>query len=125
MVKDTEWEAATKDIALIVLPTLAPLPFGRDIESTMLNNDFVEEMAKSRVEHKFWAKMMADAFDQEDTTFDTLPVINNLNVSRQHPKAATHAALLQKAFKKHGLQTPAHPSTPLALGKNMKSSRQK
>jgi hypothetical protein len=35
-----------KVIALIVLPTLAPLPFGMDIESTMLDDDFVKEMAK-------------------------------------------------------------------------------
>ncbi len=49
MVKDTEWEEVTKDIALIVLPTLAPLPFGRDIESTMLNNDFIKETAKITV----------------------------------------------------------------------------
>ncbi len=86
MVKDTEWEAATKDIALIVLPTLAPLPFGRDIESSMLNNDFVEEMGKITVEHGFWAKMMVDAFEQEDTTFDTLPFVNNLNMSKAASK---------------------------------------
>ena len=45
-VKDTEWEVATKDIALIVLPTLAPLPFGRDIESTMLDDNFVRKWQK-------------------------------------------------------------------------------
>ncbi len=45
MVKDTEWKEVTKDIALVVLSTLAPLPFGRNIESTMLDDEFVEEMA--------------------------------------------------------------------------------
>jgi hypothetical protein len=29
----------------------------------------------------------------------------------------THATLLQKDFEMRGLQTLAHPSTPLALGK--------
>jgi hypothetical protein len=48
----------------------------------MLNNDFVEEMAKITVEHNFLAKMMVDAFEQEDTTFDTLPIVNNLNMSK-------------------------------------------
>jgi hypothetical protein len=44
---------------------------------------------------------------------------------RQHPKAMTHAVLQPKAFEMRGFQTPAHPSIPLALGENMKSSRQK
>jgi hypothetical protein len=125
MVKDTEWEEVTKNIALIVLATLAPLPFGRDIESTMLYNDFMKEMAKIIIKHGFRAKMMVDALEQEDTIFDTLPVINNLNVSKAYPKAVTHATLLPKAFEVHGLETPAHPSIPLTLGENRKSSRQK
>jgi hypothetical protein len=76
----------TKYIALIVLPTLTPLTFGRGIESTMLDNDFVKEMAKITVDHGFWAKMMVNAFEQEDTTFDTLLIINNLNVSKAASK---------------------------------------
>ncbi len=98
MVKDTEWEAATKDIALIVLPTLAPLPFGRDIESTMLNNDFVKEMAKITIKYGFWAKTMVNAFKQDDTTFDTLPVINNLNVSNTACKGRNPCHAATKGF---------------------------
>ncbi len=98
MVKDTEWEAATKDITLIVLPTLIPLPFGRDIESTMLDNDFVKEMVKITFEHRFWAKMMADAFEQEDTTFDILPFVNNLNVSRAASKGCNPCRDATKGF---------------------------
>jgi hypothetical protein len=86
MVQDTEWEEATQDIALVILPTLAPLPFRREVESTVLNNNFVKEMAKITVKHRFWAKMMANAFEQEDTTFDTLPIVNNLNVSKAASK---------------------------------------
>ncbi len=37
----------------------------------------------------------------------------------------THALLLPRAFKTRDLQTPAHPSIPLALGENTKLSRQK
>jgi hypothetical protein len=98
MVKDTEWEAANKDIPLIVLPTLAPIPFGRNIESTMLDNDFVKEMAKITVEHGFWTKMMVAALEQEDTTFDTLPVVNNLNVSKAASKGHDPCHAATKGF---------------------------
>ncbi len=43
-VKDTNWEKANKDIALVILPTLAPLPFGADIKSIALDDDFIKEM---------------------------------------------------------------------------------
>ncbi len=99
MVKDAEWEEATKDIALIVLPTLAPLPFGRDIESTMLNNDFIKEMAKITVKHGFWAKMMVDAFEQEDTKFDTLSIFNNLNMSKAVSKGRDPFCAATKGFQ--------------------------
>jgi hypothetical protein len=42
MEKDTKWEETTKDIALIVLLTYSPVPFGKEIESTMLDEDFVD-----------------------------------------------------------------------------------
>jgi hypothetical protein len=41
-VKGTEWEKAKEDVTLVVLPTLAPLPFGADIKSTVLDDDFLE-----------------------------------------------------------------------------------
>ena len=50
-VKDTEWEEANKEIALIVIPTVAPLPFGMDIKSTVLDDDFIEEMQKISAKH--------------------------------------------------------------------------
>jgi hypothetical protein len=98
MVKDMEWEEGTKDIALIVLPTLAFLPFGSDIESTMPDNDFIKEMAKITVEHGLWAKMKVNTFDQEDTNFDTLPIINNLNVSKAASKGRNPCRAATKGF---------------------------
>jgi hypothetical protein len=74
-------------------------------------------MAKITVKHVFLAKMMVDAFEQEDTTFDTLPVINNLNVSKAASKGCNPCRAATKAFEMRGIQTPAHPSTPLTLGK--------
>jgi hypothetical protein len=38
------------------LPTLAPLSFGRDIESTMLSDDFIKKMAKNTIKHGFWQR---------------------------------------------------------------------
>jgi hypothetical protein len=63
-IKDTAWEEVKNEIALIVIPNVAPLPFGEDIKSTILNDNFVEEMQSISVEHGFWAKMMSDAHEQ-------------------------------------------------------------
>ena len=63
-VKDTKWEAADKEITLIVIPTVAPLPYGRDIKSTILDNNYIEEMQAISPKHGFWAKMMVDANGQ-------------------------------------------------------------
>ena len=60
MLKESEWANAMKDLALVVIPTLAPLPFRKEIESTMLDDDFINEMMKLSPEHGFWEKMMAD-----------------------------------------------------------------
>jgi hypothetical protein len=51
MVKDTAWENAMQDIALIALPTLVPIPFGMYVESTIFGNAFMEEM------NKYWLSM--------------------------------------------------------------------
>jgi hypothetical protein len=99
MVKDTELEEANKDIALVVLPTLAPLPFRRVIESTMLDDEFSEEMAKITIENGFWAKMMVDAFEQEDKKFDILPIVNNLNVSKTSYKGHDPCHATTKGFQ--------------------------
>jgi hypothetical protein len=117
MVKDTEWEVATKDIALIVLPTLAPLPFGRDIESTMLDDDFVKEMAKITVKHRFWAKMMVNVFEQEDTTFDTLPIVNNLNRSKAASKGCNPCNTATKGFQATWPSNSGPPINTSCIGK--------
>jgi hypothetical protein len=96
MLKDSEWVNATKNLALIVIPTLAPLPFGKVIESTILNDDFIKEMMKLSPEHGFWAKMMADAFIQENSDHDTTPIITNLS----HSKATSNGRDLCRAATK-------------------------
>ena len=78
LVKDTVWEEAKKEIALIVIPNAAPLPYVRDIKSTILDNDFIEEMQAISVEHGFWVKMMNDAHKQYAGDYDTLEVVKFL-----------------------------------------------
>ena len=55
-VKDTKWEKANKEIALIIVPTLVPLPFGTDIKSTILDNNFIKEMQAISPQHGFLGK---------------------------------------------------------------------
>ncbi len=52
-VKDTEWEAADKEITLIVIPTVAPLPYDADIKLTILDDNFIKEMQAISPEHVF------------------------------------------------------------------------
>jgi hypothetical protein len=53
IVKETDWEKAMTEIVLIVLPTVVPLPFGKEIESTSFDDSFVEEMEKISSKHGF------------------------------------------------------------------------
>jgi hypothetical protein len=80
-VKNTEWEEANKEIALIIIPTLALLPYGTDIKSTVLDDDFIEEMQQLSIEYRFWAKMMVNAHEQYASDFDTSLVIKNLTIA--------------------------------------------
>jgi hypothetical protein len=119
MLKDSEWIEATKNLALVVLPTLAPIPFGKEIKSTMLDNDFLKKMIKISPENGFWAKMMVDAFVQEDSDHDTLPIVRPL------PKAAIPAVLPPKVSAMHGPQILDQPLIPPALERVTRSNRQK
>jgi len=39
-VNDTDWEDAQMEIALVTIPTFAPIPYGVEIKSTMLDENF-------------------------------------------------------------------------------------
>jgi hypothetical protein len=62
-VKNTKWEETNKKIALIVITTLTLLPYGADIKSIVLGNNFIKKMQQLSIEHRFWAKMMVDAHE--------------------------------------------------------------
>ncbi len=78
LVKDTNWEDATNKILLIAIPTLVPLPYGKEIESTTFNDNFVEEMQKISSKHGFWAKTMSNVINQVETDNHTEIVFNKI-----------------------------------------------
>jgi len=47
------WDEAKKDITLIVISIVAPIHYGKDIKSTIFDDDFIEEMQMISVEHGF------------------------------------------------------------------------
>ena len=125
MLKDTEWDGATKSLALIVLPTLAPLPVGKEIKSTMLNDDFVDEMEKISVKHRFWAKMMVDAFAQEDSDHDTLPIITNLNNSKAALRGHDPCCTATKGFRDASPLNSGPFVKPTCMGKRHEQEQEK
>jgi hypothetical protein len=46
-VKDTDWEHTDTEISLILIPTLVPLPYGKEIKSTTLDDDFNKKNARN------------------------------------------------------------------------------
>ena len=73
-------------MALIALPNVAPLPYGFDIKSLELGEDFVKEMKKISDNHGFWAGQMYNAFDQHDKDHGTAQVVENLtNIIKNDP----------------------------------------
>jgi hypothetical protein len=98
ILKDSKWDETTKNLALVMLTTLAPLPFGKEIKSTMLEDNFLDEMMKISPEHGFWAQIMVDAFTQEDSDHDTLPIVMNLNNSKATSKGRDPCCTATKGF---------------------------
>ena len=58
------------EIALTAIPTIAIIPFGKEITSTTLDENFIEEMKNISKEHEFWARTMSDAIDQHELNND-------------------------------------------------------
>jgi hypothetical protein len=77
-VKDTDWDDAEMEIALIAIPTIAPLPFGKEISSTVSDDDFLEEMKSILDVHGFWAQTMTDVIDQFEVDNHTKKVLKRI-----------------------------------------------
>ena len=85
-VKGTCYEDADDELALVALPNIALLPYGFEIKSVELDEDFVEEMKKISDNHGFWAQQMFNAFDQHDKDHGTELVVENLtNLIKNEP----------------------------------------
>jgi hypothetical protein len=61
-----------------VIPILAPVPFGKRIESTIFDKSFVDEMEKLSEEHGFWARIMNLAIKQADTESDIPTIVKRM-----------------------------------------------
>jgi hypothetical protein len=64
----------------------------------MLDDDFFDKMIKISPKHGFWAKMIVDAFAQEDSDHDTLPIVTNLNNSKATSKGCDPFRAATKGF---------------------------
>jgi hypothetical protein len=94
-VKDTDWEDAQIEIALVAIPTFAPIPYGVEIKSTMLDENFFEEMKAISSAHGFWAQTMNDVVEQHEVDNHTETVLKRItssvpvSSSRDQARAAT------------------------------------
>ena len=94
-VKDTDWEDAQMEVALVAIPTLAPIPYGKEIMSLTLDENFVAEMTSISKEHGFWAQTMRDVVEQHEVDNHTETVLKRIiesvpaSSSRDQARAAT------------------------------------
>ena len=85
-VNGTCYQEVNDDLSLVALPNVAPMPYGFDIKSSELDEDFINEMEKISVNHGFWARQMYNAFDQHDKDNGTEQVVENLtNLIKDEP----------------------------------------
>ena len=61
-----------------MIPILAPIPFGKRIESTIFDDRFINEMEKMSEEHGFWARMMNLILEQANMESDVTTIINRM-----------------------------------------------
>ncbi len=82
ILKDTVWKKSDKDLALCMIPMLAPIPYSKGIESTVFDDDFINEMEKMLRAHGFWARMMSNAIEQAETESDVSTIVKSMQVTR-------------------------------------------
>ena len=66
------------EITLIAIPTLVPVPYGKEITSTTLDDIFIEEMKSILLEHGFWAQTMSNVVDQHEIDNHTETVLTRM-----------------------------------------------
>jgi hypothetical protein len=123
MVKDTAWENVETDIALSILPTLIPILFGTDVQSTLFDEAFAEEMTKISADG-FWAKTMSDVFEQAQLNKDSLTIAERLILSKAPSKACNPMRAATKGIREATIATSG-PFIESSLGrKKLKKSKQ-
>jgi hypothetical protein len=105
------------EIALIVIPTLALLPYGKEIKSTILDDDFIEEMQRILSEHGFWVQMMNNVINQFETNNHTEMVLKRLISSVPPSNSCNQARAATKGIRKMAFASNPFADVPL-LGKN-------
>jgi hypothetical protein len=86
---------------LIAIPTLFPLPYGTEIESTTFDDDFVKEMQKKSSKHGFWAKTMSNVINQVETDNQTEIVFNKFISTAALSSSRNPAHAANKRPKEH------------------------
>jgi hypothetical protein len=81
LVKDTDWDEANMEITLIAIPTLAPLPYGKEMKSAILDDGFIKEMKGISNKHGFWAQTMSNVINQFKVDNHTKTVLKRMTSS--------------------------------------------
>lgn len=97
--KDTDWEDAEMEIALVAIPTLAPIPDGKEITSTTLDDSFIQEMRAISIEHGFWAQTMNDVVDQHEVDNHTDMVLKRMIESIPPSSSCNRARAATKGLR--------------------------
>jgi hypothetical protein len=83
------------EIALIAIPTLASLPYGKEMKSAILDDGFIKEMKGISNKHGFWAQTMSNVIDRFKVDNHTETVLKRMtssvpvSTSRDLARAAT------------------------------------
>ena len=112
-VKDTDWEDAEMEIALVSIPTLAPIPYGKEIKSTTLDKNFIEEMQAISSAHGFWAQTMSDVVDQHEVDNHTEMVLKRMIESL--PPSSSHDPARAATKGLRGMTFVSNPYVDLLL----------
>jgi hypothetical protein len=87
-----------------MIPMLAPILYGKGIESTVFDDDFINEMEKMLREHGFWARMMSNAIEQAKTESDISTIVKSmLDTRTSSHRDPCHAAT--KGFRQAFIPT--------------------
>jgi hypothetical protein len=93
ILKDTIWKETKKELALCMIPILAPVPFSKRIKSTIFDDSILDEMEKMSEEHGFWARMMNLILKQANMKSDVTTIIKRMiNVKTFTLRDPYHAA---------------------------------